>query len=119
MESLKQRPDLFLTIPSSPLLGLDRFCPTLPATIARMNTKLMQVRQPNDRFTVPIIKGPGAEVLPMKDTLQVKAAEFWLKMGEADRALRELERLSKTSWNQPFAVKVQASALAVLEGGQI
>ena len=33
------------------------------------------------------------KTLPIKDALQIKAAEYWLKLGEADQALRELEAL--------------------------
>ena len=51
--------------------------------------------------------------LPINDATKIKAAEYWLKLGEADEALRELEKLPKT-WNHPSAVKVRVAALDVL-----
>jgi hypothetical protein len=47
--------------------------------------------------------------------LRIHSARFWLKLGEADRALRELEALPAGAWNQPPAVRARAAALAQLD----
>jgi hypothetical protein len=65
---------------------------------------------------------PSKDVLPIEDALpidhavQVKSAEYWLKLGEADQALRELEVLPTTSWNHDWATKIRDAATAVLRG---
>ncbi len=51
--------------------------------------------------------------LLINDAIQIKAAEYWLSLGEADEALRELEKLPET-WNHPAAIKVRVTALDVL-----
>jgi len=59
---------------------------------------------------------PSKEVLPIEDAVQVKSAEYWLELGEADQALRELEALPATSWNHGWATKARDAAFAVLRG---
>jgi hypothetical protein len=56
--------------------------------------------------------------LPINHAIQIKAAELWLRLGEADGALRELEKLSET-WNHPYAVRVWVAALGMLERGEV
>ena len=51
--------------------------------------------------------------LPMRDALRVQAARYWLELGEADEALRELEALPSQSWRHPAAVEVRLAALHV------
>jgi hypothetical protein len=51
--------------------------------------------------------------LPINHAIQIRAAEYWLSLGEADEALRELEKLPQT-WNHPAAIKVRVAALEVL-----
>ena len=51
--------------------------------------------------------------LSLSHALRVKSAEYWLMLGEADQALRELEALPKRAWNHPSAVKARVAALAV------
>jgi hypothetical protein len=46
--------------------------------------------------------------------LWVKSAEYWLRLGEADQALRELEKLPQTAWNHPAVVKARVAALEAL-----
>ena len=53
-------------------------------------------------------------LLPLKEALQIKAAEFWLKLGEADQALRELENLPHDAWNHPAALRVRVAAIGAL-----
>ena len=50
----------------------------------------------------------------MEDSLQIKAAEFWLKPGEADLALKELECLPSKIWNHGWAIKTRIAAIGAL-----
>jgi len=54
------------------------------------------------------------EVLPIHDALQIKAAEYWLRLGEADQALRELEALPSKSLKSGWAVRTRIAAIGVL-----
>ena len=73
------------------------------------------IQVPDDhQFTIPIQQTRPQETLPINDAIQIRAAEYWLSLGEADEALRELEKLPST-WNHPLAVKVRVAALGVLE----
>jgi hypothetical protein len=38
-----------------------------------------------------------------------------LRLGEADKALRELEALPKSAWNHPSAVESRVAAVGALE----
>jgi hypothetical protein len=61
----------------------------------------------------PRFKQAPPPSLPIHDALQIQAAEYWLKLGEADEALRELEELQQT-WNHASAVKVRVAAIGIL-----
>jgi hypothetical protein len=52
--------------------------------------------------------------LSLPHALRVKSAEYWLRLGEADQAIRELEDLPKTAWDHQAAVKVRVAALDAL-----
>ena len=52
--------------------------------------------------------------LPLSHALRVKSAEYWLTLGEADEAVRELEALPKRAWNHPSAVKARVAAIGAL-----
>jgi hypothetical protein len=52
--------------------------------------------------------------LPIDDALQIKAAEYWLKLGLADEALRELEKLPSRSWKCGWALKTRIAAMGML-----
>jgi len=58
---------------------------------------------------------PQTNVLPppTKDALQIKAAKYWLKLGEADEALRELEKLPRRTWDSVGVVKIRVAALGM------
>jgi hypothetical protein len=73
----------------------------------------MQVQIPASQF-IPQVHLPKPPNLPIHDAIQIKAAEYWLKLGEADEALRELEKLPST-WNHPSAVKIRLAAVGMLE----
>jgi hypothetical protein len=77
----------------------------------------VQIQVPDDQFAFQVHQAaqrPPDEVLPIDEALQIKAAEYWLKLGEADQALRELESLPQRTWNNPAAVKVRVSAIGAL-----
>jgi|ERR1039458_10366509 hypothetical protein len=50
----------------------------------------------------------------LSHSLRIKSAEYWLKLEEADEAVRELEALPGRSWNHPLAVEVRVAAMEVL-----
>jgi hypothetical protein len=49
--------------------------------------------------------------IPLKHALRVKAAEYWLILGEVDEALRELDALPKRTWNYPWPLRVRLAAV--------
>jgi len=53
--------------------------------------------------------------LSLSHSIRIKSAEFWLILGEADEAMRELEALPGGAWNHPSAKKVRVAALRVLD----
>jgi hypothetical protein len=50
----------------------------------------------------------------LDEALRIKSARYWLELGEADEALRELEALPSGAWNHPAAAKVRLAALLAL-----
>jgi hypothetical protein len=74
---------------------------------------------PDNQFTLQVHqvqqRSPN-EVLAISDAIQIKAAEYWLKLGEADEALRELEALSSRSWKCGWALKTRIAAMGMLRG---
>jgi hypothetical protein len=93
----------------------------LPFRIPRMKTnQFMQtvpIQVPNDQFTPAIHQvpeRPSNEELPINDALQIKAAEYWLKLGDADQALKELEALPSRIWRCSLAIKIRIAAIGML-----
>jgi len=78
----------------------------------------IRIQVPGDyQFSLPIHQIPQAppdKPVPMNEALQIKAAEYWLRLGEADEALRELEKLPGKTWESPAAVKIRVAALGML-----
>jgi hypothetical protein len=70
----------------------------------------VQIQVPDDQFTAQSTQ-PN---LPINDALQIKAAEYWLKLGEADQALKELEALPTRVWKCGWAIKTRIAAIGVL-----
>ena len=99
--------------PQNFLLGLPRRCPTPSATIPCMKIEI-EFMQTEVQVPVQFTPQPNTPHLPINEALQIKAAEYWLKLGEADEALRELESLPQRTWNNPAAVKVRVAAIGVL-----
>ena len=60
------------------------------------------------------VLGSDRANLPLEDAVLVGSAEFWLKLGQADEALRELERLPSGTSNHPWALKVRLAAVHAL-----
>jgi hypothetical protein len=74
----------------------------------------VQIQAPDNQFTLSIHQAKQrSNLLPINDAIQIRAAEYWLELGEADEALRELEKLPHT-WNHPSAVEFRVAAPDVL-----
>jgi hypothetical protein len=52
--------------------------------------------------------------MPINHALRIKAAEYWLKLGEADQALRDLENLPSRIWECGWALKTRIAAIGAL-----
>jgi hypothetical protein len=93
----------------------------LSLTIPRMNRKQrfmqpVEILAPNDQCIPGVAQFGKARPLPIQDSLQIKAAEYWLKLGEADQALKELEALPSRSWKCGWALKTRIAAMGALRG---
>ena len=69
---------------------------------------------PGDQSVPGIAPTVNAKPLPMQDSRHIKAAEYWLKLGEADQALRELEALPSRIWNHRWVLKTRIAAMGAL-----
>jgi len=76
----------------------------------------VEILAPSDQFIPGVAQPVKAKPLPIQDSLQVKAAEYWLKLGEADQALKELEKLPSKSWKCGWALKTRIAAIGALRG---
>ena len=80
----------------------------------------VQILVPNDQIVPGVAQSVKPKTLtiqeapPLKNSLQIKAAEYWLKLGEADQALRELEALPSRFWNHRWALRTWIAAMGVL-----
>jgi hypothetical protein len=75
----------------------------------RQSTTISPPIKPSPRQST-CIKGQ----ISLSHSVKIKSAELWLKLGEADEAVRELEALPSRSWNHLWAVRVRVAALQVL-----
>jgi hypothetical protein len=48
--------------------------------------------------------------MELDDALRVKTAEFWLKLGQKQQAMAELQRLSRRALSHPWAQTILHSA---------
>jgi hypothetical protein len=78
-----------------------------------MKSKIMQLQKVRDNFD-PQVHQVQAPHLPINDALPIKSAEYWLKLGEADQALRELEALPSRIWTHRWALKTRIAAMGAL-----
>ena len=71
-----------------------------------------KLREP---INIPIKPNPHSTSvpshLPLSHSVRIKSAEYWLVLGEADEAVRELEALPSSTWNHPWAVRVRVAAV--------
>ena len=79
-----------------------------------MKSKTMQAQVQANQFNLPIQQARPRPNLPINDALHIKAAEYWLKLGEADLALRELENLPTRIWKCSWALKTRIAAMGLL-----
>jgi hypothetical protein len=92
---------------------LDSLCPSGPAKIIHMKNEIGNARaMPESHPSHPSTSIIGR--LSLSHALRVKSAELWLRLGEADEALRELEALPEKLWNHPSAVTTRLTALEAL-----
>jgi hypothetical protein len=68
------------------------------------------------QFTPKEDELPMRNALPINEALQIKAAEYWLKLGVADFALKELEALPSRIWRCGWAVKTRIAVIGALRG---
>jgi hypothetical protein len=76
--------------------------------------KATKILAPEDQVIPGVAQSVKAKPLPIQDSLQIKAAEYWLKLGEVDQALRELEALPSSTWRCGWALKTRIAAMGVL-----
>jgi hypothetical protein len=84
---------------------------------AKQFMQAVPIQVPDHQFILPVHQvqqRPPNEVLPINDAIQIKAAEYWLKLSEADQALRELEALPSRSWKCGWALKNRIAAMGAL-----
>jgi hypothetical protein len=86
-----------------------------------MNKKLrfmqpVEILAPEDQFIPGVAQSVNVKPTTIQDSLQIKAAEYWLKLGEADQALRELENLPSKVWTSGWALKTRIAAMGALRG---
>jgi hypothetical protein len=79
-------------------------------------TQPVEILALEDQFISGVAPSVNVKTLPIQDSLQIKAAEYWLKLGEADQALKELEKLPSRIWTHRWALKTRITALGALRG---
>jgi hypothetical protein len=78
----------------------------------------LQIRATKNKQRSGSSRSAPHKMLSLSHALRIKGAEYWLKLGEADEALRELERLPRLTWNHPAALKARIAALGMQETNQ-
>lgn len=53
---------------------------------------------------------PVQHPLAVQHALSIQRAECWFKLGQLQQALMKLERLPKTAWKHPWAMRVRVAA---------
>ena len=89
----------------------------LPHNPAHENKRFMQpvkILAPNAQFNPGVAQSGNGKALTIQASVQIKAAEYWLKLGEADQALRELEALPSRFWKCGWALKTRIAAMGAL-----
>jgi hypothetical protein len=78
----------------------------------------VNILEPSDQFIPCVAESVKPKTLTIQDSLQIKAAEYWLKLGEADQALRELEALPSGTWKCGWALKTRIAAMVGMLRGR-
>ena len=76
----------------------------------------VEILAPSDQSVPGVAQSVKPKTLTIQDSLPIKAAEYWLKLGEADQALKELEKLPSRSWMDSWALKTRIAAMVALRG---
>ena len=74
----------------------------------------VEILAPEDQLIPGVAQSVKLQTLAIQDSLQIKSAELWLKLGEADQALKELEALPSRSWTSGWALRTRIAALGAL-----
>ena len=74
----------------------------------------VDILAPEDQFVPGVAQSVKGKALTIQDALQIKTAEYWLKLGEADQALKELEKLPSRIWKCGWALKTRIAAMGAL-----
>jgi len=74
----------------------------------------VEILAPKDQSIPGVAQSVKVKTLPIHDSLPIKAAEYWLKLGEADQALRDLEALPSRIWKCGWALKTRIAAMGAL-----
>ncbi len=86
--------------------------PIAPGGVALELVVAMQRRQKANQGEPS--RAASEQPLSLSHRLRIKSAEFWLKLGEADQALKELDYLPKAASSHPAALKAVVNALGIL-----
>lgn len=54
---------------------------------------------------------PTAEGLHLRDALSVRSADFWLRLGQPEIALKELQTLPERARHHAWPLKIQLAAI--------
>jgi hypothetical protein len=74
----------------------------------------VEILAPSDQFVPGVAASVNPQTFTIQDSLHIKEAEYWLKLGEADQALKELEALPSRSWNCGWALRTRIAAIGAL-----
>jgi len=58
----------------------------------------VEIQPPSDQSVPGVAQSGKPKPLNLQPSLLIKAAEYWLQLGEADQALRELDALPSRFW---------------------
>ncbi len=92
----------------------EELLPIAPGGVALELVVAMQRRQCANQGNNCQRAAESERPLSLSHQLRIKSAEYWLKLGEADQALKELERLPKGASSHPAALKAVVNALGAL-----
>jgi hypothetical protein len=92
--------------------------PNFPGSAAlEFVVAVQKLREPGNRLALKTTSRPrcaSPKPLSIPYAIRIKCAEYWLKLGEAEEALRELETLPRRRWNHPAAIKARVTAVGLL-----